>query len=128
MYYLTNSRPDKRRNNKTQLYKATKNFEAQLNETKFELAEKLRQIIERAVIGIVNIELDKNVMKLKIIDSMYHFSTLVWYENITKIGLDKIALDILHAYMREIARRYIQLDELAKLSMSASGNESIYTF
>lgn len=96
--------------------------------TKFELAEKLRQIIERAVIGIVNIELDKNVMKLKIIDSMYHFSTLVWYENITKIGLDKIALDILHAYMREIARRYIQLDELAKLSMSASGNESIYTF
>ena len=61
-----------------------------------EIAEKLRQIIERAVIGIVTIELDKNVMKLKISDSMYHFSTLVWYENIAKIGVDKIALDILN--------------------------------
>lgn len=96
--------------------------------TIFELANELREIIKRSVIGIVTIEVDKNIIKVKIFDNLYSFSTLVWYENITKIGLDKIALDILNAYMREIARRYIQLDELDKLSMSASGNEFIYTF
>lgn len=96
--------------------------------TKFELVEELRKIIERTVIGIVTIELDKNVMKLKIIDNRYYYTTLVWYEHLAMAGVKKVALDILNAYMREIARRYIQLDELDKLSMAASGNEFIYTF
>ena len=96
--------------------------------TIFELAEELREIIARSVIGVVTIELDKHIMKIKIIDNRYSFSTLVWYEKIAITGVKKVALDILNDYMREIARRYIQLDELAKLSMQASGNEFIYTF
>lgn len=111
--------------NKTQLYKATKKFEAQLNKTIFELAEDLQQIISKSVIGIVTIELDKHIMKIKIIDNGYHFSSLVWYEEIAITGVKKVALDILNEYMREIARRYIQLDELAKLSIQASCNEFI---
>ena len=67
-------------------------------------------------------------MKIKINGDRYRFSTLVWYEHLAMAGVKKVALDILNEYMREIARRYIQLDELAKLSMPASGNEFIYTF
>lgn len=96
--------------------------------TKFELVEELRKIIERTVVGIVTIELDKNVMKLKISDGRYQYTTLVWYEHLAITGVKKVALDIINEYMREIARRYIQLDKLAKLSISASGNEFIYTF
>lgn len=96
--------------------------------TIFELSNELREIIARSVIGIVTIELDKHIMKIKIIDNGYHFSSLVWYEEIAITGVKKVALNILNEYMREIARRYIQLDELAKLSMVASGNEFIYTF
>lgn len=96
--------------------------------TKFELAKELRSTIARAVVGVVTIEMDKEVMKLRINDNRYNYTTLVWYEHIVMAGVKKVALDILNEYMREIARKYIQLEELASLSMSASGNEFIYTF